>query len=72
MERSLKDQQFITFLQDELAISAADIAMALRHRQRDHDPLPMLLWQYGLVSLDQLSRIFDWRADQFQLNLPLG
>jgi len=22
--------------------------------------LPMLLWQYGLVTIEQLDRIFDW------------
>jgi hypothetical protein len=22
--------------------------------------LPMILWQYGLVTLEQLDRIFDW------------
>jgi hypothetical protein len=22
--------------------------------------VPMILWQYGLVTLEQLDRIFDW------------
>lgn len=60
MERSATDSQFIAFLQERLALSGAEIAVALRHRERSHGPLPMILWQYGLVSLDQLSQIFDW------------
>lgn len=52
--------RFIRFLQDELALSSASIAMALRQREQDHGPLPMILWQYGLITLDQLDRIFDW------------
>jgi hypothetical protein len=58
------DKEFIKFLQNELAISTADIAVAQRHRELDNGPLPMLLWQYGLVSIEQLDRIFDWLEDQ--------
>ncbi|GAB4200904.1 MAG: hypothetical protein Fur006_52800 [Coleofasciculaceae cyanobacterium] len=52
--------QFISFLQDELAIPAQAIAVALKHREQDAGLLHMILWQYGLVSLEQLQRIFDW------------
>nr|WP_290221621.1 DUF2949 domain-containing protein [Trichocoleus desertorum] len=52
--------RFIRFLQEDLSISAASIAIALRHREQDPGPLPMILWQYGLVTLEQLNCIFDW------------
>jgi hypothetical protein len=52
--------QFLRFLEDELAISASSIAIALRHREQDPGPLPMILWQYGLITLEQLDRIYDW------------
>ncbi|MGF1570618.1 MAG: DUF2949 domain-containing protein [Nodosilinea sp.] len=50
----------IQFLQDELAISAASLHVALKHREQDPGPLPMILWQYGLVTLEQLEQIYDW------------
>jgi hypothetical protein len=50
----------IQFLQDELAISAASIQVALKHSEQDPGPLPMILWQYGLVTLEQLEQIYDW------------
>ena len=52
--------RFICFLREELAISDSSIAFALRHREQNHGPLPMILWQYGLVTLEQLDRIYDW------------
>jgi hypothetical protein len=55
--------KLIHFLHDELELSNADIAVALRHRELNNGPLPMLLWQYGLINLEQLERIFDWLAD---------
>ncbi len=52
--------RLIEFLQQELAISPTEIAVLLRHPEQAHAPLPMLLWQYGLISLQQLTQVFDW------------
>ena len=52
--------RLIRFLQDDLSISAASLAVALRHSEQDPGPLPMILWQYGLVTLEQLEQIYDW------------
>jgi hypothetical protein len=59
------DIKLLHFLHNELELSSAVIAIALRHRELDNGPLPMLLWQYGLVNLEQLDRIFDWLADNY-------
>lgn len=59
-----RDRKFIVFLQKELELSNSDIAVALRHRECDSTRLPMLLWQYGLIDLEQLERIFDWLEKQ--------
>jgi len=52
--------RLIRFLQEELAISASSLALALRYVEQDPGPLPMVLWQYGLVTLEQLDQIYDW------------
>lgn len=54
--------KFINFLREELSIPYESISVMERHRDVEaaHYPLPMLLWQYGLVTLDQLDRIYDW------------
>lgn len=58
-------QKLVHFLQTELAIPAEAIAIALRQTEPGHtEPtpnlLPMVLWQYGLITLEQLDRIFEW------------
>lgn len=55
-----RQTNLINFLQDDLAISEDAIAVALRHYTQSTDPLPMVLWQYGLITLEQLDKIFDW------------
>lgn len=57
---STQQAQLIQFLRWELAIPASSIAMALRHPEQESGQLPMILWQYGLITLEQLDRIFDW------------
>ena len=52
--------RLIDFLQSELAIPANSIATALRHPEQNASLLPMILWQYGLITLEQLNQVFDW------------
>ncbi len=52
--------RFIRFLQEELSLSQDSIAIAERSQEQNPGPLPMILWQYGLVTLEELNRIFDW------------
>jgi len=57
---SAHDQHLIDFLRQNLGIPLNSIEVGLRHCQETTDPLPMVLWQYGLVSLQELEQIFDW------------
>ncbi|MBE7380862.1 MAG: DUF2949 domain-containing protein [Leptolyngbya sp. SIO1E4] len=56
-----RNANLIRFLLDDLAVSQDSINMALRHCEQDPGPLPMVLWQYGLITLDQLEKIYDWQ-----------
>jgi Protein of unknown function (DUF2949) len=52
--------KLIHFLQEDLAISSSSMSIALKQVDRNPGPLPMILWQYGLVTIEQLDRIYDW------------
>ncbi|RMH67204.1 MAG: DUF2949 domain-containing protein [Cyanobacteria bacterium J003] len=52
--------RLIDFLQREMALPTAAIDFGLKHCDEQVNLLPVVLWQYGLVSLEQLDRIFDW------------
>lgn len=52
--------RLIRFLRKELSIPRASIAVALRQGENTPNLLPIVLWQYGLVTLEQLDQIFDW------------
>ncbi|NJK40517.1 MAG: DUF2949 domain-containing protein [Acaryochloridaceae cyanobacterium SU_2_1] len=50
----------IEFLKQDLGISHDSIKVALNSCDYNPGPLPLILWQYGLISLEQLNDIFDW------------
>jgi hypothetical protein len=66
MKLNKQENQFIYFLQKELAVSTPAISLALRHYQRELTPLSMILWQYGLVSLRQLEQIMTWMENSIE------
>lgn len=52
--------KLIRFLQEDMAIPSKAIQIALKQCKADLGPLPMVLWQQGVLSLKQLEKIFDW------------
>ncbi len=52
--------RLIEFLQAELGLSSASISMALKRSEQDPGPFHMILWRYGLITLEQLERIYEW------------
>jgi Protein of unknown function (DUF2949) len=55
------EPQLIEFLQQELSISMEAIGWVLRHPETPLQQLPIQLWQYGLMTLQQLEQVFDWQ-----------
>ncbi|MBP0000394.1 MAG: DUF2949 domain-containing protein [Cyanobacteria bacterium SID2] len=51
--------QLLQFLREELNLPEDSIDLATRQSEATHQ-LPVVLWQYGLVDLQQLARIWDW------------
>lgn len=70
MEHNSISTEFSQFLQQELAIPQNDLALVLNIQRQPSDPIPMLLWQYGLISRGQLQRIWDWLDAQVQFQFP--
>ncbi len=55
-------KQLVHFLQEELSIPTESIMVAVRDNSDHPHPnhLPIILWQYGLITNEQLDLIFDW------------
>lgn len=51
--------QLVNFVQREFGVSCAEVITALHHDEADSQ-LPLILWQYGFITAQQLDRLFDW------------
>lgn len=60
---------FVKFLKEELALSSDSINIVQRVVEENPAPIPMVLWQYGLVTLEELDRIYDWLHSKAKLDL---
>ena len=51
--------RLVQFLTEDLNVGSADLALAFKHPEHQRN-LPIILWQYGVLSAEQLARVFDW------------
>jgi hypothetical protein len=56
--------QTVKFLRDNLLLPQSSIDLALKQAPTEYDILPIVMWQYGLVTLSQLDAIFDYFESQ--------
>ncbi|RMF26242.1 MAG: DUF2949 domain-containing protein [Cyanobacteria bacterium J083] len=52
--------KLISFIQQEFGLSGDTLQFAIAQSKCCPEQIHMVLWQYGLVSLEQLNRVFDW------------
>ena len=52
------------FLQRRLGLSPSALELGQRQAELEQAPLPIVLWSFGLLSLQQLQDVFDWQNSQ--------
>jgi hypothetical protein len=56
--------QTVCFLREHLMLPQSSIDLALKQAPTEYNVLPIVMWQYGLVTLSQLDAIFDYFETQ--------
>jgi len=71
MIQSLRDPApvLLNYLKQDLALPQASIDLAMRQWQLSRGPFPIILWQYGLITLSQLDQLYDWLDQNPQASL---
>ena len=54
----------LQFLQRRLGLSPSALELGQRQAELEQAPLPIVLWSFGLLSLNQLEEVFDWQHSQ--------
>lgn len=56
--------EMLHYLRSQFGLSPGVIESALFRSGEDSLFLPMVLWQYGLITLKQLDQVYDWLATE--------
>ena len=54
----------LQLLQRRLGLSPSALELGQRQAELEQAPLPIVLWSFGLLSLQQLEDVFDWQNTQ--------
>ena len=54
----------LQFLQRRLGLSPSALELGQRQAELEQAPLPIVLWSFGLLNLQQLEDVFDWQNNQ--------
>ena len=50
----------IIFLFNEIGLDQSSIELALKLSIRNNTPLPILLWSYGMLTIEELDKLYSF------------
>ena len=52
----------LRYLRQDLALSDNALQLGLKQSEQEQAPLPVVLWRFGLISLEQLDQVLSWQS----------
>ena len=53
-------KKMIFFLLDEIGLEHSTIELGLKLSKRKNTSLPILLWSYGMLTIDELDKLYSF------------
>ena len=53
--------ELIDYLRQKLGLSENALNLGLRQAKQEQAPLPIVLWTFGLITLEQFQDVLDWQ-----------
>jgi len=50
----------IIYLLDEVGLEESSIELGLKLSLKNNTPLPILLWSYGMLTIDELDKLYSF------------
>ena len=54
------NKKMISFLIDEIGLQESSIELGLKLSKKNNTPLPILLWSYGLLTIEELDKLYTF------------
>ena len=53
-------KEIIDFLYNEVGLEESSIELGLKLSTRNNTPLPVLLWSYGMITIEELDKLYSF------------
>ena len=57
----------IIFLIDEVGLDESSIELGLKLSIKNNTPLPILLWSYGMLTIEELDKLYSFLFQKMEL-----
>ena len=59
----LPSKNLLIFLKEEFSLNDQAISLAIKHSNLESAPFPIVLWNFGLITVEQYQVLLDWIID---------
>ena len=60
-------KNIIIYLIDEIGLDESSIELGLKLSIRNNTPLPILLWSYGMLTIEELDKLYSFLFQKMEL-----
>ena len=53
-------REMINYLMDEVGLEESSIELGLKLSKKNNTPLPILLWSYGMLTMEELDKLYSF------------
>ena len=53
-------KKIISFLIEEIGLEESSIELGIKLSLRNNTPLPVLLWSYGILNIEELDKLYTY------------
>ena len=54
------NRKIIFFLMDEIGLNESSIELGLKLAIKNNTPLPILLWNYGILTIEEMDKFYTF------------
>ena len=60
-------KEMIFYLINDIGLNEASIELGLKLSLRNNTPLPILLWSYGMLTIEELDKLYSFLFQKIEL-----
>ena len=53
-------REIILYLFNEIGLEESSIELAIKLSKKNNTPLPILLWSYGILTIEELDKLYSF------------